>query len=148
MFFTNFEDKNTTAVVDIASHEVKATWPLQCSDGPRGIVADAAHDLAIVACTNGLEALRVSHDGTVVGKLDVGEGVDIIDMVDGMIYAAASKAGRLTIARADEQGSLTAVTTMETRPGVRNAVVGARGQIYAVDPAKAELLVMRDGTRP
>lgn len=144
MFFTNYEDKNATAAIDIASHEVKATWPLQCSDGPRGLVA--SQSLVIVACTNGLEALDPK-DGRVVGKLDTGEGVDIIDLVDGAIYVAASKAARLTIAHADEHGSLTAVETVETRPGVRNAVVDAHGGIYAVDPARAQLLVMHSQRR-
>jgi hypothetical protein len=140
-FLTNYEDKNTTAVIDVASHEVKATWPLQCSDGPRGIAADASRGLAIVACTNGLEALDTK-DGHVVGKLDVGDGVDLIDMVDGTIYVAASKAARMTVARADVHGALTAISTIETRPGVRNAVVDAHGRVYAVDPIKGELLVM------
>ena len=136
---TNYEDKNVTVAVDIASHDIKSTWPLQCSDGPRGLVATDA--LVIVACTNGLEALDTRQNGRVVGKLDVGGGVDIIDIAGDRVYVAASKAARLTVGRVDATGTLTSVETIATHPGVRNAVVDTRGRVYAVEPTRGALLV-------
>jgi hypothetical protein len=144
-FLTNYEDKNVTVAIDVTSRTVKATWPLQCSDGPRGLVSAAP--FVIVACTNGLELLDPKHEGHVLGKLDVGEGVDIIDVARGTLYVAAGKTSRLTLARADDKGALSAVETITTRPGVRNAVVDARGRVYAVDAAKGELLVITPATR-
>jgi hypothetical protein len=141
IFFTNFEDKNMTVEIDVASHAVKSTWPLQCSDGPRGLANDTAHRLTLVACTNGLEAVD-QRDGHVAGGLDVGEGVDLIDFAGGIAYVAASKSSRLTLARADEHGALAAVETIATPPGTRNAVVDAHGRVYAVDPTRGELLII------
>ncbi|HEY2370603.1 MAG TPA: hypothetical protein VGH87_29605, partial [Polyangiaceae bacterium] len=122
VFLTNFEDKNVTVAIDVASHDVKSTWPLQCSDGPRGLAYDDAHRIAFVACTNGLESVD-TRDGRVVAKLDVGEGVDLLDFAGGKVYVAAGRSEVLTIARADERGALTTVETIATRPGARNAVV-------------------------
>lgn len=139
-FYTNYEDKNVTVGIDVASHAVRTSWALQCSDGPRGLVLDAS-GLLVVACTNGLEALDTKHDGRVVAKLDVGDGVDLVDGARGLVYVAASKAARLTVARAGE-GALASVETIETREGVRNAVVDAHDRLYAVDPARGALLVI------
>ena len=138
-FFTNYEDKNVTVAINVASHAIESTWPLQCSDGPRGLVA--TDTLVIVACTNELEALDTRQTGRVVGKLDVGDGVDIIDIAGDRVYAAASKAARLTVGHVDATGALTAVETITTQEGVRNAVVDTRGRVYAVEPSRGALLV-------
>jgi hypothetical protein len=144
LFFTNLEDKGGTVVIDTKTHKVTATWNAGCgADGPRGLAFDATHDFVIVACTDGVRVLDAAHDGAVLGKLDTGAGVDNIDYVDDkqLVYVAAGKASRLTIAKVDAKGALTVVATGTTSEGARNAVADAAGNTYVADSANARLLV-------
>lgn len=145
VFYTNLEDKNRTLAIDIASHAVKSRWTLSCSDGPRGVAADHARKLVYVACTDGVRVLDAEHEAPELAKLDTGEGVDIIDYVDATdaIYVAAGKASRLTVVHVDDHGQLSVARTITTSPGVRNAVVDARGTAYAVDSRAARLATFR-----
>jgi DNA-binding beta-propeller fold protein YncE len=138
-FYTNYEDKNATVGIDVASHEIKTTWPLQCSDGPRGLAFDP-RGLVVVACTDGIEVLK---GGRVAGKLDVGAGVDLIDMSGGDVWVASSKTSRLVVAHVEDDGTARSVATIATSPGVRNPVVGAHGKAFAVDPEHGTLVMLK-----
>jgi DNA-binding beta-propeller fold protein YncE len=145
LFFTNLEDKNQTLVIDIKTHAIRATWPLDCNaDGPRGVAVDSARNFVIVACTESIRVLDGGHAGAQLGKLDTGAGVDNIEYVDSsrLVYAAAAKAARLTVARIDDQGRPSIVATPGTAEGARNAVVDARGNVYVADPKQARLLIL------
>jgi hypothetical protein len=106
-FLTNLEDKGTTLSVDLKTHAVKDIWSPGCSaDGPRGVAVDSARELVLVACTDHVQALDAAHGGALLGRLDTGAGLDNIDYVPstGLVYAAAGKAARLTVARVGEHG--------------------------------------------
>jgi len=144
LFFTNLEDKDRTVVIDVKTHKPKATWSPGCgAEGPRGLGADAGQRLLYVACTDHVVVLDAGHDGATVAKLDTGAGVDNIDWLDPqrLLYVAASKAARLTVARVDDKGQPTVVATGETTAGARNAVADASGNAYVPDPLNARLLV-------
>jgi hypothetical protein len=146
VFFTNLEDKGGTVAIDIRTHAAKATWNPGCGpDGPRGVAFDATHDFVIVACTDHVQVLDAAHDGAPLGKLDTGAGVDNIDYVDAtqLLYVAAGKAARLTVARVDDKGRLAVVATGETSEGARNAVADANGTAYVADSQQARLLVFK-----
>ncbi|HEX3593459.1 MAG TPA: hypothetical protein VHU80_00095 [Polyangiaceae bacterium] len=148
VFFTNLEDEGGTVAIDIKTRKVKATWNPHCGpDGPRGLAFDATHDFVIVACTDHVQVLDASHDGALLGKLDTGAGVDNIDYVDAthLLYAAAGKASRLTVASVDAKGQLSVVATGETSEGARNAVADANGSAYVADSQRARLLVFEAG---
>jgi DNA-binding beta-propeller fold protein YncE len=144
LFYTNLEDKNLTLAIDIKTHTVKATWTSACGpDGPRGVAVDGARNLVFVACTDGVQIFDRGHDGAVLGKLDTGAGVDNIDYVSstGLLYAAAGKAARLTVARFDARGRPTIVATIDTAEGARNAVGDENGDAYVADARSARILV-------
>lgn len=146
VFLTNLEDKGSTLSIDLKTHTVKSTWSTGCStDGPRGVAVDSARGLVFVACTDRVQVLDAAHGGAVLGSLDTGGGLDNIDYVasTGLLYAAAGKAARLTIAKVGEQGQLIVFATGETTQGARNAVADASGNIYVADPQGAHLLVVR-----
>ncbi len=145
LFFTNLEDKGGTLAIDVAKRAVVATWSAGCgSDGPRGLAFDAAHGYLVVACTDHVQVLDAGHGGAPLGKLDTGAGVDNLDFHAGkrLLYAAAGKAARLTVARLDDKGGLTVVATAKTSEGARNAVVDAAGKAYVADSAGARVLVV------
>jgi hypothetical protein len=142
VFYTNLEDKNRTLAVDVKTRTVKASWPSGCSDeGPRGVAVDVARGFVFVACTDGVRVLR---EGAQVGTLDAGAGVDNIEWVPetGLLYVAAGKAAKVTVARASDKGELTVVRTVATVEGARNAVVDAKGGVFVVDARAARLLVL------
>lgn len=145
LFFTNLEDKGGTVAIDVKTHTVKSTWNAGCgADGPRGLAVDSARNLLFVACTDHIQALDTAHDGALLGKLDAGAGVDNIDYLDAtkLLFVAAGKAARLTIARVDGRGLFTVVATGTTGPGARNAVADVRGNAYVADSQGGHLLVL------
>jgi DNA-binding beta-propeller fold protein YncE len=145
VFFTNLEDKNKTVVVDVKTHKPKATWSLDCgSDGPRGVAADVGRGFVYVACTDHVVVLDGAHEGAKLGTVDTGAGVDNIDWLEPqrLLYAAAGKAAKLTIARIDDKGQPTVVATGATADGARNGVADASGNAYVPDAKNAQLLVL------
>ena len=144
LFFTNLEDKNRTLEIDVKTHRIVATWSPSCgADGPRGIAVDGHRKLVIVACTDHLQVLDAGHDGAPLGQLDTGAGVDNIDLVGSLVYAAAGKSARMTIARVDDHGALSVVASGTTSDGARNAVADKDGKAYVVDGKNALLLVVQ-----
>jgi DNA-binding beta-propeller fold protein YncE len=143
IFYTNLEDKNRTLAIDIKTHSIKATFSPGCgADGPRGVAVDEKRDFVFVACTDSVHVLD-GHQGKVLGKLETGAGVDNLEY-DGttkLLYVAAAKAARLTIARIDDKGQAAIVATAATAQGARNAVVDAKGNTYVADPGSAHLLI-------
>lgn len=145
VFYTNFEEKNVTRAIDIKTRKVKATWKLDCgSDGPRGVAADIGRGFVYVACTDHVLVLDGAHDGAKLGSLDTGPGVDNIDWLEPqrLLYAAAAKAGKLTVARIDDKGQPTPVASGATAEGARNCVADASGNAYVADPVNARVLVL------
>lgn len=145
VFLTNLEDRGSTLSIDLKTRTVKSTWRTGCStDGPRGVAVDSARGLVFVACTDRVQVLDVAHGGAVLSSLETGAGLDNIDYVasTGLLYAAAGKAARLTVAKVGERGQLTVFAAGETAPGARNAVADASGNIYVADPQGAHLLVV------
>ena len=144
VFLTNLEDGNKTVVIDVPTHQPKATWSLDCdSKGPRGVAADTDHDLVFVACTDHMTILDGAHEGGQVARFDTGAGVDNIAWLGPrrLLYAAAGGAARVTIARIDARGQPTVVATGASVDGVRNIVADDSGNAYAADGANARLLV-------
>ncbi len=150
VFYTNLEDANRTITVDVATHAPKASWAAGCSDaGPRGLAVDTSRHLVFVACTDGVRVLDAGKDGALVGTLETGAGVDNLDYVEQtrLLYVAAARAARVTVARVTDAGALTVVATAPTAEGARNAVVDAGGNVYLVDPGRAHLLVLGPSPR-
>ncbi len=143
-FFTNLEDTDRTVVVNLKTHRVESIWKPGCGEaGPRGLAVDAVRDFVFVACTDHVQILDAGHGGALLGRLDTGAGVDNIDYLaeKGLLYAAAGRAARLTVARVDDQGRFSVVATPATREGARNAVADAQGNAYLADSGTASLLI-------
>lgn len=144
LFFTNLEDKDGTVVVDVKTHTPKATWKPDCGgDGPRGIAADVGRGFVYVACTDHVVVLDGAHDGTALGKVDVGAGIDNIDWLEPqrLLYVSAAKAARLVVLRIDDGGKASVRAEGESTEGARNGVADAGGNAYLADPQNARLLV-------
>jgi DNA-binding beta-propeller fold protein YncE len=146
LFFTNLEDKNKTVTIDIQKHVPTTTWNLECdASGPRGIAVDA-RGLVYVACTDHVVVLDGLHDGVKRGAVDTGSGVDNIDLLEAqhLLYVAAAKARRLTVAQIEDDGSTRVVAEGASVDGARNGVVDALGNVYVADPLNARLLIFKN----
>jgi DNA-binding beta-propeller fold protein YncE len=144
LFFTNLEDKNKTVAIDVKTHKPKGTWNLDCGpDGPRGVAADVGRGFVYVACTDRVLVLDGAHGGAKLSSLETGAGVDNIDWLEPqrLLYVAAGKAARVTIARIDDKGQATPVATGSSVEGARNGVADASGNAYVPDANGAQLLV-------
>lgn len=143
LFYTNLEDTGQTLVVDVESHAIRATWNAGCTGAPHGIAVDPARGLVIVACSDGLRSLDAAHQGAVLSRLDTGTGVDDIyyQPARELLYVAASKAQRLTVARLEDDGKMSVVASGATAERARNAVADLDGNTYVVDAASARLLI-------
>jgi DNA-binding beta-propeller fold protein YncE len=142
VFYTNLEDKGPTVGIDVKTHAVKTTWSAECGpDGPRGVAVDGERGLVFVACTDHVQVLDAKRDGARLGTLAVGAGLDNIDYLPKkrLLYAAAGKAARLVIARADDNGELAVVATIPTSEGARNAVSDERGVSFVADGPAARV---------
>jgi len=141
-FYTNMEDKDRTLAIDLKTHKTVATWSPACGgDGPHGLRLDEKAGLLFVACDAKAEVLDVAHDGKVLSSIETGDGVDDLDYAPAtrMLYVAAAKAARLTIAHVDNAGHLTLVATVPTHAGARNGVVAKDGSVYLGHGGGADL---------
>ena len=145
IFYTNLEDRDRTLAIDVASRHVTRTWLPGCGEaGPRGLVLDRGFNMLVVACPDHLVVLDVGRDGKQVSTMNVGDGLDNLDVLEPEhdLYAAAARAATLTIARLDSQGGLTPVVVAATRTGARNAVVTEKGIAYLTDAPEGRILVV------
>ena len=150
-FYTNFEDKDVTIAIDLASHKTVATWKPNCGeDGPHGLRLDAAAGLLFVACSAKVETMDVQHDGALVGSADTGDGVDDFDFAAAThrLYVGAAKAATLSVIDVDAKGALKVAAVVPTRAGARNGVVDAAGKVYLSHSKAGELVVVAPPPSP
>ena len=146
VFYTNLEDKDRTLRIDLKTRKVTANWSATCGeDGPRGLALDPAGRFLMNACTDHVEVLDAGHDGAILSKLDTGEGVDNLDYLPAKrsLYAAAGRAGTLTVARLDAKGGLVLVATVTTSKGARNAVAVDDGTAYMGDGPEGKVVIAK-----
>jgi DNA-binding beta-propeller fold protein YncE len=141
LFYTNLEETGQTIAIDIRRHEIVSRWRSGC-DEPRGLALDKARGFLFVACSDRVVSLDVAHGGQVVGSIATGDGLDNIDYAERQqaLYAAASKAATLTIARVDDQGRLSRVAVVPTATGARGVVADGTGTAYVADPVHGRIL--------
>jgi len=147
LLYTNQEEEDLTVAIDVRRRAVVATWKAGCgADGPRGLALDAGRRQLVVACAAGsLRVLDAGHDGALLGTLKVGAGVDNIDYLapSHRVYAAAGRAGTLTVAVLGEAGDLAHAWTAPAAEGGRVVVVDARGAAYVADSKGGRIIVFR-----
>jgi hypothetical protein len=139
-FYTNLEETGQTVAIDVRKRAIVSTW--RSCDDPSGVAVDGKRGFVFVACVDHLIVLDTNHDGRVVGSLPTGAGLDNIDYSEdqGLLYAAAATAAKLTIARIDDQGKPTTLAALPTVEGARSVAAGTNGRAYLIDPVAGRIL--------
>jgi DNA-binding beta-propeller fold protein YncE len=143
LFYTNLEDKDRTLVIDIKGRKVSRDWAAGCgADGPKGLSVDPMLNYLLVACSGSVKVRALGENGKELDSMDAGEGVDNIDYLQTRheLYVAAARAGRLSIARLEENGKLSAPSVVKTVEGARNPVVTEAGVAYLTDSKGGKIL--------
>ena len=146
LFYTNQEEEDRTLAINVRRRAVLATWSPGCGkDGPRGLALDTRRRHLFVACPTSIKVLDAGRDGAVLGELQIGAGADNIDYLEAQhrLYAAAGRAGTITVAEASEAGALTKLWSAPAAEGGRVVVVDARGAAYVADSKGGRIVVFK-----
>lgn len=130
--YVNNETGNSIVVIDGATHQVVATWPIAPGESAAGLAIDTKSKRLFVGAHNNKMLMMDSTSGKVVAEVPIGAGVDATWFDPGTGYAFSScSTGTVTIAHMDAPDKLTVVQTLETARGARTmALDAATHRIY------------------
>lgn len=116
--FVNSEDKNVVAVVDVATHKVIATWPIEPATTPTGMAIDTASHRIFVGGGKFM-VMMDANSGTVVASAPICSGTDatFYDPGTKMAFASCSD-GNITAVKVDKD-TLTVAQTIQTTRGAK-----------------------------
>lgn len=134
-----------TVVVDTKTRKLLATWPNGCK-GSRGIALDTAHHHLFVGCAEGKAVTLDSESGKLLGSVDVGAGVDIIDFNPRLshLYVPSGNTAALSIVGVAPSGALSLLGTMPAAPGTHCVAADDRDVAWVCDPGRGRLLAIAD----
>jgi len=118
--FVNIEDKNTLAVIDMASFSVSKEWPLGSCDSPTGLAIDRGRNRLFSVCGNRKMIVVDAASGKVVQELPIGDGVDGVEFDSrlGLAFSANGE-GTLTVVKGDDAGRFSVAETVATQKRAR-----------------------------
>jgi YVTN family beta-propeller protein len=118
--FVNIEDRNSIAVVDMASLTVSKYWPLGNCTGPTGLAIDRKRNRLFSVCHNKKMIVVDGSSGNVIKELPIGAEVDGAEFDAELNLAFSSNGdGTLTVVKSGESGQFTAIGTVTTQKGAR-----------------------------
>lgn len=139
LFFTNLEDKDMTLAIDLHTRTIQSEWSPSCGgDGPKGLAFASGH--LVVVCPDRIETMDAT--GGIISKLEIGGGLDAIDVHDGTIIAAAGQEAVLVWVSLGLDGKLVELVRQPTEPGARNAVFGDAGAAFVGSGKTGRVLVL------
>jgi hypothetical protein len=136
----------TTLAIDLKSHAEVARWKNGCQ-GSRGVALDGKRGFLFIGCAEGRAVVLDTESGRVLGKLDAGNGVDIIDYDPSLshLYLPGGKSATMAILEVSSEGKLGLIRTVPTAAGAHCVVSDGSGRVFVCDPKAGRLLVIADG---
>jgi YVTN family beta-propeller protein len=126
--FINLEDKNSLAVLDMATRKVVATWPMDGCDEPTGLAYDAATARLFSGCHSNTLVVVDAATGRNVQKLTIGAGVDAAAFdANRKLVFTSNGSGSISVAQQDSADQYTSLAEVPT---------AARARTVALDPEK------------
>ena len=130
--YVNNETASTIVVIDVARHEVVATWPIAPGESAAGLAIDLKNHRLFIGAHNNKMLMMDSTNGRIVAEVPIAAGVDATWFDPGTGYAFSSTStGTVTVAHEDSPDKLSLVQTLETARGARTMTLDpATHRIY------------------
>lgn len=134
--FVNIEANSTIDAIDIATHQVVATWSVAPAEGPTGLAIDTANHL-LFSGGGKFTVVLDAKTGKVVAQMPICDGTDAtwFDAETKYVFTSCSNntGGAITIGHEDSPTKLTVVQTLTTiRGGATMAVDAKTHHIFVV----------------
>ncbi|HTV95230.1 MAG TPA: hypothetical protein VME42_04490 [Steroidobacteraceae bacterium] len=133
--YFNIEDTSQIGVIDTATEQRIAAWPLPDCEAPTGLALDVAHRRLFSTCGNGVLAVTDAGSGKHVAAVPIGKGPDaaVFDRERGLIFSSNGLDGTLTVIHEDDPDHYTVVDTAATQRSARTMALDAgTHEIYLV----------------
>jgi YVTN family beta-propeller protein len=118
--FVNIEDKNSIAVIDVATLTVSRYWPLGSCDGPTGLAIDRQRDRLFSVCQNQKMIVVDGKSGNVIRELPIGSDVDGAAFDSALNLAFSSNGdGTVSVVKSSESDQFAVVDTVSTQKSAR-----------------------------
>ena len=102
--YVNLEDKDTVAVVDLASRKVIARWSVSPGGTPVGMAIDTQRHALFIGCRKPQKMIVMStENGKVLSDLPIGSGVDATRVAGKEAFASCAD-GTLAVVRQSSDG--------------------------------------------
>ena len=131
--FVNLPGSHSIGVLDIASKKQVRSMKLTACTEPSGLAYDAADDLLIAVCGNGVTKFIHAKDGADVATLRTGKGSDgvIYDDDRRLTFVPSAAQGTLSVIAFDSDAKPTIVQTLPTQMGARLGALDPKtGRIF------------------
>jgi DNA-binding beta-propeller fold protein YncE len=134
MIYVNIEDKNKITVVDIRKNTVVTSYPLG-AEGPTGLAIDVKTRHLFAGCDKTLVVMDATN-GSIVGKLPIGDGCDGVGFDEGLglVFASCGE-GKLTVIR---ESSLSVIDNVPTKRSARTCAVDGKTHTVYLPAADTE----------
>jgi DNA-binding beta-propeller fold protein YncE len=130
--FVNVADKGAIAVIDVAARKLLKSIKMNGCNDPSGLAYDAAADLLISVCGNGVTKFLHAADGKAVATLKTGAGSDgvMLDAERKVVFVPAGRDGTLAIISIAD-GKPTLVQSLKTQKSARLGALDTKtGNVY------------------
>jgi hypothetical protein len=141
--------KGETVAIRPRNRSVRAKWGNGCR-GSRGLALDPEHDFLFVGCAEGRAAVLDAKSGRVLGAIEAGDGIDIVDYSPLLshLYLPGGKSATMAIVDVSPTGKLSLLGTVPTAPRAHCVVADGAGNAYVCDPGAGRILVIPDRFGP
>lgn len=132
--YVNIEDKNSLAVIDVASGKVVSTWPLEGCNEPTGLAVDDQHQRVFSVCHNSTAIVSDMLSGRQTAKLPIGSHVDAAayDPVLNRVLSSNGDSADVTVIEQQSADRYRVLGSVKTAKGAKT---------MALDPARHRLFV-------
>lgn len=132
--FVNIEDTAEIVMIDEATNQVRARWPLASCEEPTGLAIDVAHRRLFSVCANRTMVVMDADSGRLVARLPIGAAPDGVafDPELGLVFSANGE-GSLTVVHEDDPERYAVLATVATQEKARTLSLDPQAhRIYLV----------------
>lgn len=133
--FDNIETTAEIAVIDTKSRKVTGFYKLKGCEEPTGLAYDAAANLLISSCNNGVAKVVNADTGAEVASLPIGAGPDAVIYDPGrkMAFVPCGRDGVLEVISLADPAHIAVIQRVQTLPGSRTGTVDpGTGRVYVI----------------